>query len=291
MKKLVILGCENSHANGFLKNFKDKKEFSDMQVIGVYSEDFEAAKKLHDEFGVKVMESYDEAVGAVDGVIITARHGKNHYKYAEPYIKSGVPMFIDKPITCDGDEALKFMRELKAANVKFCGGSMLIFDKRLQKMKEDVKNQVDGQTLGGFVRAPVNLVNPYGNFYFYSQHLVEMICEVFGYYPNYVSAHKSDKAVTAIFEYDEYQITAHFIESNQKYCIGRFTEKETVVLDISDDPTGERMYGETAELCSIMRGEDGRKSHDDFISPVFIMNAIEQAFESGKKVAVRKYTV
>jgi len=117
MKKIVILGCENSHANGFLDFITKDAAFADIQVVGVYSEDTEAAKKLNEKYGVPVMERVDAAVGQVDGVIITARHGDKHYEFAKPYIPSGVPMFIDKPITINEDEAVAFMQELKENNV------------------------------------------------------------------------------------------------------------------------------------------------------------------------------
>ena len=80
MKKIVILGCENSHADMFLGFWKQNPKYSDVDVIGVYSDERETAEKLSVQFGVPVMESYDEAVGKVDGVIVTARHGDNHYR-------------------------------------------------------------------------------------------------------------------------------------------------------------------------------------------------------------------
>lgn len=82
MKKIVILGCENSHADMFLGFMKGNEKYADLQVAGVYSDDKTAAEKLAEKYGVKVMSAYDEAVGKVDGVIVTARHGNNHYKYA-----------------------------------------------------------------------------------------------------------------------------------------------------------------------------------------------------------------
>ena len=84
MKRIAILGCENSHANAFLKFIREREEFSDVEVVGVYSDQKEAAEKLREQFGVPVLEDYGEAVGQIDGLIITARHGDNHYKYAKP---------------------------------------------------------------------------------------------------------------------------------------------------------------------------------------------------------------
>ena len=113
MYKVAILGCENSHANNFLKAVIQDKLVTDVEFVGVYSYDPEAAAKLNAEFGVPVADSYDAFVGKVDGIIITARHGDNHYKYAKPYLDSGIPMFIDKPITCTEEDAAAFMKDLK----------------------------------------------------------------------------------------------------------------------------------------------------------------------------------
>ena len=45
MKKIVILGCENSHSDAFLKLITTKEEYSDVQVLGVYSDEPEPASK------------------------------------------------------------------------------------------------------------------------------------------------------------------------------------------------------------------------------------------------------
>ena len=137
MKKIAILGCENSHANAFLKFIKEKEEFADIECIGVYSNDPAASEKLRDTFGVPVLENYDSAVGKIDGLIITARHGDEHYKFAKPYIESGIPMFIDKPITISEAEAVEFMQALKARGTRISGGSSLKQDVYVAELKKD----------------------------------------------------------------------------------------------------------------------------------------------------------
>ena len=56
MKRIAILGCENSHADAFIKCVKTMEEFSDVEVVGVYSDEREAAEKLKEKFGVSVMD-------------------------------------------------------------------------------------------------------------------------------------------------------------------------------------------------------------------------------------------
>ena len=126
MYKIAFLGVENSHANAFLEYIYDKKAVSDIEVVGVYSNEPEAAAKLSEKYGIENAPSPDAFVGRVDGIVITARDGKYHYPYAKPYFESGIPMFIDKPITCTEEDAIAFMKDCKANNVRVCGGSMLI---------------------------------------------------------------------------------------------------------------------------------------------------------------------
>ena len=164
MKKIVMLGCENSHVDTFLtimKNNPDK--YRDIEVIGVYSEEAEAMERVCATFGVPAMKTCDDAVGMADGVVITARHGGKHYPYAGPYIQSGVPMFIDKPITVDEEEAVRFMRECREAGVRITGGSCCKYAAEIADMKAKLSPE---EIRGGLVRAPINMDNPYGGFFF-----------------------------------------------------------------------------------------------------------------------------
>lgn len=291
MKKIAILGCENSHANAFLKYIKEKKEFSDIDVVGIYSDEAEPCEKLANEFGVRIMSSYDEAVGRIDGLVVTARHGDNHYKYAKPYIESGIPMFIDKPITVNEDEALEFMRALKSAGVRVTGGSSLRHDAFVRELRDDAVGGIDGGTLGGFVRAPLNSKNAYGGFFFYAQHLVEIVCEIFGRYPRTVRTSVSGDKTTVIFRYDDYDCVGLFVEGNNIYYACRMSEKRCKGADLKKGEGNDWYYMEFSEFSSLLNGEDQDLSYDDFIAPVFVMNAIYRSLESGNEEKVREYKV
>ena len=99
--------------------------------------DLESAEKLNKTYGVYVAKSYDEFAGIVDGVMITARHGDNHYKYVKPYIKYGIPMFIDKPITISEQKAVILKKELIENNVKVSGGSVCKYPELVQNLTDE----------------------------------------------------------------------------------------------------------------------------------------------------------
>ena len=179
MYKIAILGCENSHANNFLRLIADGA-YPEIEVIGIYSNEPEAVQKLHDQFGTPILNDFADAVGQVDGVMITARHGDNHYKYAKPYMDAGIPMFIDKPITCTEEEAVTFMREAKARGIRLCGGSTCAALAETLALAEDVRTEALGVIRGGAVVSPYQPNSPYGGFTFYAQHLIEIMTTIFG---------------------------------------------------------------------------------------------------------------
>ena len=284
MKKVVILGCENSHADNFLTVFykSHKDEFSDIEVIGVYSDEQEPVEKLNKKFGVPVMEHYADAVGKVDGVIITARHGDNHYKYAKPYLDAGVPLFVDKPITIREDEAVEFMRELKARDIKVCGGSSLIHTYEFKQLRRACQQEEGGPTVGGILRAPLASDSPYGGFFFYSQHLVDMLGACFEGRPHSVEVRiDANKHRTVLFYFDNYTVTGFYSEGGYTYFAARFGLRRNQGGHVP--ASGNSLsYAEMKEFAGLLKGEEQSVSYTDFIASVFIQNAIHRASQSGK---------
>lgn len=291
MKKIVILGCENSHADIFLGFMKGNENYADLQVAGVYSDDKAAAEKFAEKYGVKVMSAYDEAVGRVDGVIVTARHGNNHYKYAAPYIKTGVPMFIDKPVSIAETDALKLARECKAAGVRLTGGSTCVHDERVQTLKSEHDNNKDGKTISGFIRCPINLKNNYGDFFFYSEHLVGIMSTIFGYYPESVKAYKNAEKITVVFRYKDYDVTGLYVDKNNLYYAMRIAENGVHGEELPINELNPCFKMEFNSFYGLLCGEKQRLSYEDFIAPVFVLNAIQRSLDSGNEEKINKFEV
>ena len=283
MFKVAILGCENSHANGFLDVIRDEK--LDVEVVGVYSPYEGAAEALRDEYGVPVLESYDALVGQLDGVIINARHGADHYKFAKPYLDDGIPIYIDKPITVSEEDARNFYKDIVTRGIPVCGGSTLKHADVVKEMKALVRSGEKGAPLGGYCRAPINLKNPYGDFYFYSQHLVQMICEIFGYYPNAVRAVQNGTQITMVVRYDDYDVTGMYSGISGVYS-ANVSFKESLEGGVVVE------FGETkkefGEYYALLKGEPQKQSTADLFAPVFILNAIDRALQSGQEETVAR---
>ena len=286
MYKVAILGCENSHANLFLNHVKGSKYSELMEFVGVYSDEKEAAQKLADEFGLAVAENYDEFVGKVDAIIITARHGDNHYKYAKPYIKNGIPMFIDKPITCTEEEAKEFMEELIENNVPVCGGSMCIFADTVQNYKKIVAEEQYGKVLGGFFRAPLVADSPYGGFYFYSQHLVQIMTEIFGNYPDSVIATENGTNIDCMVKYTDKIVHLSFTDNIWNYYASVSCEEKCEGEMFGGAST---FVAEFESFYKLISEGIQPQEYKDFFAPVYILNAIERSLKSGKEEKINRY--
>ena len=278
MFKIAIVGCENSHANGFLDVIRDEK--LDVQVLGVHSPFEGAAEKLAEKYGVPVMENYDSLVGQLDGLIVTARHGDNHYKFAKPYLNDNIPIYIDKPITVSEEDAREFCAVLKEKKIPVCGGSVLKHAAKVKELKALVESGEKGQVLGGFLRAPLSMHNEHGGFFFYSQHLVQTMCEIFGYYPKAVRACATEKSVSCVFRYDGFDVVGQYLDRSFVYSATvNFSEcAEGGVFDL-EGVTPPEFH----EYYDLLKGEPQQQSYEDLFQPVFILNATYRAIESGKE--------
>ena len=282
MHKIAILGCENSHADNFLGIIKNS--YTDIDVLGVYSYDEEASKRLNEKYGVYIAKSYDEFVGKVDGIIITARDGRNHYKYAKPYIKSGIPMFVDKPITSDEVEAVEFMKELRDNGCRVSGGSSCVHAPLVKELAEKLAEKSPEKVYGGFLRAPISLVNDYGNFFFYSQHLVQVMQTIYGYYPKSVKAYQNGNVLSVTVRYENYDVALQYTDGDWRYVATLSYEKnfEGGLYSVGPDESN----AEFAEFYNILTGGEQHQSYRDFIAPVAVLCAIDRSMRSGNEELV-----
>ena len=278
MYKIAILGCENSHAKNFL-DLISKGLYPEIEVIGVYSNEPETAAALNESFGVPVLSDYTDAVGRVDGIMITARHGDNHYKYAKPYMDSGIPMFIDKPITCSEEEAVAFMKEAADKGVRLCGGSTCAALAETLALAEAVRTDSCGELRGGSLACPIQMNSPYGGFYFYAQHLVEIMTTVFGS-PRRILAQKCENGLTFTADCGLFSVLATYIERSHYYTVSIYGSKSSrsEVLTFNSDSFRHEMN----DMLDLLRGEPMKKSYEEFIAPVFVINTVLRSMESGE---------
>ncbi len=285
--KLAFVGVENSHAPAFLQLIqKNPEKYGDIEVVGVYSYDGAAADKLVAgglaPRAVRTPGAFLGGADAADCVVNTARHGDNHYEYSLPYLRAGIPMFIDKPFAMTTERAGEMVEAAKAGHANLCGGSCLKFAPELAALKRAMDAGELGNVLSASFAAPVNMSNPYGGFFFYAQHLVQMMTTVFGNHVQSVSARARDNAVTAIVTYPHIDITLHYV--GYCYSAAIYGEKASRHVQIGD--VGALYTPEFDELHTMLRTGIMPETYDDLLYPVSVLEALYLSYKTGREIAV-----
>lgn len=281
--KIAILGTENSHAYAFAHLIKNSPKYNDVEIVGVYGYDDAANKKLIEEGLVPYAANTSDAfLGKVDGILVTARHGDHHHEYALPYVKRGIPAFIDKPFTVELDKADELIKAARDNSALLCGGSSL---KYLDEMNVLARFRKSHQIVGGNVTAPINMVNIYGGFYFYAQHLIEILFSVFGTEIRsvYAKSHGDENRISVIFDYGTFDVTAQFYDC-YTYSATVYA-KEGSKHAAAEDVT----YCYEAELDDFVNMvRTGKMPHDynSLVKPLKLMHCIEESYTQKKEVAV-----
>ncbi len=289
MFRIGILGSENSHAmafsrifNGIDENFKG--EFEDITVVGTFGTDDASNKALVEQAGVQfIADKPEDLLGRVDAVMVTARNGKYHAEYARPFIEAGLPAFIDKPFTSDPAGALALAKLAKDKNVPLCGGSSLKVCMETARLAAFAAQNRDS-ILTGSVYAPVSMVNEYGNFWFYADHLSEISLAVFGWDPKWVQAYgRDDKGVTALVGYENYTVSNHYCEGMYQYGCTVITKNgihtQTIGLD-------DAYPNECRVFARMLRTGKMHGTYEQLVQPVYYMDALYRSWQIGEKVDV-----
>jgi len=283
--KIAILGVENSHADAFGAMVKDNSKYSDIEIVGIYSEEEDAVKRIIDAgYATYAAKSPDEFLGKVDGILVTARHGNKHHEYAMPYVKAGIPCFIDKPFCADINLAKELAQTAKDNGALLCGGSCVKFLDELKALKRAVSSK---KVSSGTVSCPVNMVNNYGGFWFYTQHLVEMLLAIHGKNVKSVLAYcpnEQENRLTVIFNFGDYDVTG-FYTTCPRYAATLTTEDRVHYNTFCDD-VGYTFIDEFDEFVEMVKTGVMHGSYDDLVYPVKVLDAIERSYKEKKEIVV-----
>ena len=108
--RIGIIGAENSHTIGFGKLFNIDQKFPGVEVTHVWGETEEFAKNAMEKGHIPTMvKDAKEMLSKIDALIVDHRHGKFHLEAAIPFIKAGIPTFIDKPFCYRLEEGKEFL--------------------------------------------------------------------------------------------------------------------------------------------------------------------------------------
>lgn len=191
--RVGIIGCDTSHAGVYTSIFNGPKaagdpDFSGFKVVAVFPggspdlpisanrvEKFTAS--LRDKHGLEVVDSIEKLLPKVDVVLLLSVDGRVHWKQAEPVLKAGKRVFIDKPFTASLSDALRIAQLSQQTKTPLFSSSSLRFGKALTELKNDPKV---GPVIGCMTYGPCSYTDHHPDLAFYGIHGLELLYSLMG---------------------------------------------------------------------------------------------------------------
>ena len=279
--RIGIIGAENSHTQGFGKMFNIDKKFPGVEVKYVWGETEAFAKDAMKRGGIpKMVKDSKEMLGKIDALIVDHRHGKFHLEAATPFIKAGIPTFIDKPFCYRLEAGKKFL-----ALAKKVGTPVTSFSSIAHSYETfDIKRQVESMgEINQVVRyGPIKLDSEYGGVFFYGAHMIQPLMYIFGDAIKKVRINDNRKNSSASLIYENGML-ATLISSTQKY--GWETHIETkdgmVKLNAIEDYKG-KIPKNYLDMVTMFKTGVEPRSHNSILNGIAVLEALERSVNSGQ---------
>jgi len=272
--RIGIIGAENSHTIGFGRLFNIEKKFPGLKVLYVWGETDEFAQNAADKGEIpNIVKDPSEMMGKIDALIVDHRHPKYHLKAALPFVKAGIPTFVDKPFCYrvkEGIEFLKIAKELKAPVTSF--SSIAQSDGTM-----DMKKQIS--TIGNIEHivwyGPADVESKYGGIFFYGVHIVQPLMNVFGEDIEKVRVTRHGKQTTASVIFNSgYLATLIFTKGRESGVILLTDDGERKLTSRVPESDPPKNYVDMVEM--FRTGKEPR-DHQSILKCVAVLETLEKS--------------
>jgi predicted dehydrogenase len=273
--RIGIIGAENSHTIGYGRLFNIEKKFPGVEVCYVWGETEDFARTAMREGNIpEMVQDPNSMLGKIDALIVDHRHAKYHLQAAEPFVKAGIPTFIDKPFcyrVSEGKEFLAMARRLKTPVTSYSSEAQT-------NATYDIREQV--ASIGNFSSivsyGPADFDSVYGGIFFYGIHTIQPLLMIFGEDVSKVRATRSEKSGTASIVFNNGKL-ATLIFTNLSREWRTFIETPDGIIELKsrvEEPDPGKNY---VDMVEMFRTGKEPISHQSILSPIAVLEALEKS--------------
>ncbi len=222
MFKLAFIGLDTSHSIAFTELIQGENNIVEgLRVVNCMrfpsafqSESGQDERQITlEKMGVKVTNSFEEAVSEVDGILLEINDPALHLEYFEKAAELGLPVFIDKPLADSFDNGKKIVKMARDKNIPVWSSSSLRFIPEIIQCREKVDEPMLCQVFG-----PLGEAARGSSLVWYGVHAFEMLSCLMGTGAQKVHAREDARGVVAVVEYaDERRAVVECNKGAYKY--------------------------------------------------------------------------
>lgn len=104
--RIGIVGVENSHVDHIIAALNAEDDDPDARVVALAAPDDERTAALLASGGIEHrVDEVDDLLPLADVLVVSDRHGGRHLAHALPFLETGRPVYVDKPLACSVEDA------------------------------------------------------------------------------------------------------------------------------------------------------------------------------------------
>ncbi|MEI7829178.1 MAG: Gfo/Idh/MocA family oxidoreductase [Prolixibacteraceae bacterium] len=273
--RIGIIGAENSHTVIFGKMFNIDKKFLGVEVTHLWGETDDFARKAAEAGKIPtIVKDQKEMLGKIDALIVDHRHAKFHLEAATPFVKAGIPTFIDKPFCYRVAEGKEFLAMAREAGTPVSSYSTVAQSDSTFDIADQIKSLGE---INNIVRhGPADIESPYGGIFFYGVHLVQPLTYMFGDDIKVVKINKYGKKAGAVLIFES-GLQANLVFSSLHYGWETFVETKKGIVELKSrvqETSPERCY---RDMVGMFRTGKEPLSHASILKYVAVLEAMEKS--------------
>ena len=283
-KKLIrigIIGAENSHTTNLAKMFNIEKLFPGVELQYVWGETDEYAQKAAKDGHIPhIVKDPNEMLGKIDALIVDQSHAKFHLEPAIPFIKAGIPTFIDKPFCYRVDEGRKFLKLAEDLGTPVTSFSTAAVNEQTYDIKKQVEEA--GQINHMVCFGPVDIDSQWGGVFFYGVHLVDTLSVIFGDFNiEKVRITRNERHAVADLAFKSGML-ATLIFMTQTYAFKYLAETKKGILELKSRVEEAKPSIHYVEMVEMFRTGKEPRTHESILYSMSVLEALEKSVESEK---------
>lgn len=288
--RVAMIGLDTSHAVAFPKRMQDPECGEDLRVGGMRAvtcmrfetpfqdKDGLASRQAQiEKWGIHVTESFNEAVADCDAIMLEINDSSLHLDYFRKVAALGKPVFIDKPLADNTDNARAILELAQKHNTRVMSCSALRMDENLMSALTKVESPQFATTYGILGEAPSG-----DSLIWYGVHAFEMLHRILGGKAEKVTAHESETGIVTIVDYAGGRQGVVETRQNLRWSGGRIADHDSLE---TFQANGRTFYSQLLKhILAFFRGSVPNGSLEDAFEVLSLMCAARASVQKGRPV-------
>lgn len=255
-----IVGTESSHVDHVVRYFNAEHRAGEARVVAV-------AEPTRDVAVSTVVDRAEDLLGMVDAVIVADRDGRQHARQAIPFLRAGIPTFVDKPLAASVADAESIVRAAERSGTALTSFSALRWHPDFVGLTGEATTVVTTGT--------VDPGCPYAGIFFYGIHPVELALILAPGPVSDVQVRRVPGAIVATASVGSAAVVVQMVESRVPFHVLLTTGASVTAVDLPLGP--DYLHPGLDAFVGMVRTGKPPVPYEDLLRPVSFLAAVDAA--------------